>query len=118
MLALGAITSCTDLEVEETDSLITAAGFEGVEDPDSFIQGIYNSLNGQVGDQANLFALSEVTTDAALIPTRGSDWGDNGIWRQLHQHNWTTEHAFILNVWNQWNQTQGKFLSVIQKHLY
>ena len=58
MLALGVITSCTDLEVEETDSLITAAGFEGVEDPDSFIQGIYNSLNGQVGDQANLFALT------------------------------------------------------------
>lgn len=113
MLALGVITSCTDLEVEETDSLITAAGFEGVEDPDSFIQGIYNSLNGQVGDQANLFALSEVTTDAALIPTRGSDWGDNGIWRQLHQHNWTTEHAFILNVWNQWNQTHFAATQVI-----
>lgn len=113
MLALGVITSCTDLEVEETDSLITAAGFEGVEDPDSFIQNIYNSLNGQIGDQANLFALSEVTTDAALIPTRGSDWGDNGIWRQLHQHNWTTEHTFILNVWNQWNQTHFAATQVI-----
>jgi len=106
---LGAVVmtfavSCTDLEVEETDSVNTV-GFEGILDPPSFIDGLYGSLNGQVGDQANLFAISEVTTDEFLIPTRGSDWGDNGIWRQLHQHNWLTDHAFITNTWNQWNQT-------------
>ena len=97
--------SCTDLEVEETDS-INDPGFVGIADPATFIDGIYNGLNGRVGDQANLFAISEVTTDEFLIPTRGSDWGDNGIWRQLHQHNWQTDHAFITNTWNQWNQTQ------------
>jgi len=67
---------------------------------------MYNSLRGYIGDQANLFALSEVTTDALLIPTRGSDWGDNGIWRQLHQHSWTPDHAFITNVFNQFSELQ------------
>ena len=102
MLLLGATVSCTDLEVEETDS-VNAVAFEGVVDPEGFITGLYNNLNGFIGDQANLFALSEVTTDEFLIPTRGADWGDNGIWRQLHQQNWPTDHAFITNVFNQWN---------------
>ena len=98
------MVSCTDLEVEQDES-VDSPGFEGVSDPDSFISGIYGGLNGRIGDQANLFAISEVTTDEFLIPTRGSDWGDNGIWRQLHQHNWQNDHAFITNTWNQWNQT-------------
>lgn len=98
--------SCTDLEIEGTDSIIidaSEAGFQGVSDPDSFLDNVYNSLNGYIGDQANLYALSEVTTDEQLVPTRGSDWGDNGIWRQLHQHEWGADHQFIENVWNQWN---------------
>ncbi|MCM4156560.1 RagB/SusD family nutrient uptake outer membrane protein [Gramella sp. AN32] len=100
------LLSCTDLEIEGTDSIIidaTEAGFQGVSDPTSFVGNAYNSLNGYIGDQANLYALSEVTTDEALVPTRGSDWGDNGIWRQLHQHEWRPDHQYILNTWNQWN---------------
>lgn len=105
VLALSLAVSCTDLEVDETDS-VNSVGFEGILDPTSFIDGVYASLNGQIGDQANLFAINEVTTDEFLVPTRGSDWGDNGIWRQLHQHNWQNDHTFITNAWNQWNQTQ------------
>lgn len=100
--------SCTDLEVEETDSLL-ASNFEGIgtaEEAASSVTAMYNQLNGYIGDQANLFALSEVTSDAMLVPTRGSDWGDNGIWRQLHQHSWTADHSYITNVWNQWNELQ------------
>lgn len=105
-LSVSAIVSCTDLEIEPTDSLFPDAntvGFQGVSDPASFIDGLYGSLNGYLGDQANTYALSEVTTDAALIPTRGADWGDNGLWRQLHQHEWTPSHAFVETVWQQWN---------------
>lgn len=106
-MTLGVLFSCTNLEIEETDSIL-ATGFEGLtaEQSSSSVNNMYNSLNGYIGDQANLFALSEVTTDALLIPTRGSDWGDNGIWRQLHQHSWTPDHAFVTNVWNQWNELQ------------
>ncbi|WP_431162508.1 RagB/SusD family nutrient uptake outer membrane protein [Flagellimonas beolgyonensis] len=100
--------SCTNLEVEQTDSLL-AEGFAGIptaEEAASQVTAMYNNVNGYVGAQDNLYALSEVTTDALLVPTRGSDWGDNGIWRQMHQHSWTPEHSFILNVWNQWNELQ------------
>ncbi len=106
--ALALFFSCTDLEIEATDSLL-APNFEGIataEEAASQVSAMYNSINGYIGDQANLYALSEVTTDEMLVPTRGSDWGDNGIWRQLHQHSWTPDHSYITNVWNQWNELQ------------
>lgn len=100
--------SCTNLEIEATDSLL-APNFEGIataEEAASSVTAMYNSINGYIGDQANLYALSEVTTEEMLVPTRGSDWGDNGIWRQLHQHSWTPDHQYITTVWNQWNELQ------------
>ncbi len=108
--------SCTNLEIEQTDSLFedpNDASFQGVADPASFVDDIYNALRGQIGNQADFFALSEVTTDAALVPTRGSDWGDNGIWRQLHQHNWRASHQFIEATWNQWNNTHFRAAQVL-----
>jgi len=101
------IMSCTNLEVEETDSIFSTGdggGFSGVADVDAAISNLYNSLNGQMGDQGNYFALNEVTSDEQLVPTRGTDWGDNGVWRTLHAHTWSASHGNILNVWNQFNQ--------------
>ncbi len=99
------LTACTNLEIEETDSIISE-GFQGLADPSSTVDELYNRVGGQYGDQANFFALQEVTTDAALVPTRGTDWGDNGLWRVLHNHSWNGEHAFIGTVWNQFNANQ------------
>ncbi len=82
------VLSCTDLEIEGTDSIIsTDSGtqFSGVADVEGSLDNIYNGIN-RLGDQANYFALQEVATDEALVPTRGTDWGDNGIWRTLHNH--------------------------------
>jgi hypothetical protein len=106
--ALVLLFSCTDLEIEETDSLL-APNFEGIataEEAASSISAMYNSINGYINTQEGLYALNVVTTDEQLIPTRGSDWGDNGIWRQLHQHSWTPDHLFITNTWNDWNALQ------------
>ncbi|MCX2679900.1 RagB/SusD family nutrient uptake outer membrane protein [Galbibacter sp. EGI 63066] len=108
LLVCFSILSCTDLEIEETDSRLQE-GFNGIETAEeaaNSVGALYNSLNGYIGDQANLYALTEVTTDEQLVPTRGSDWGDNGIWRQMHQHSWTPDHNYITNVWNQWNELQ------------
>ena len=105
LLMVAGLVSCTDLEIAESDSIISE-GFQGLADPSSTVDQLYNRLNGQYGDQGNLFALSEVTTDAAIVPTRGTDWGDNGQWSSLHQHLWTPEHVFVINVWNDWNANQ------------
>lgn len=104
-LLLFGVSACTDLEIEETDSIISD-GFQGLEDASSTVDNLYNTITGQFGDQANRYALAEVTTDAFLIPTRGTDWGDNGRWRKLHQHEWGIEETDILTPFNQFNSNQ------------
>ncbi len=107
MMSALFMISCTNLEIKETDSIHSSGGeggFSGVEDVDAAISNLYNSFNGQFGDQGNYFALNEVTTDEQLVPTRGTDWGDNGVWRTLHAHTWSPSHAYVLTVWNQFNQ--------------
>ncbi|RUA28803.1 MAG: RagB/SusD family nutrient uptake outer membrane protein [Bacteroidetes bacterium] len=91
--------SCTDLEVEEIDSEVVDQDFSNV-NVESRLDGLYNSFGGFMIYQDNTYALMEVTADAQLIPTRGTDWGDGGVWRQLHQHTWTSRHPQILNSWN------------------
>jgi hypothetical protein len=103
--------SCTDLEVTETDSVITPADangstFVGVADVDGALNAGYGTINGLYTDQAGYYALQEVTADSYLIPTRGSDWGDNGLWRQLHQHEWNATQAFVGGVWGSVNGLQ------------
>jgi len=105
LTAVLALASCTNLEIEETDSIITE-GFQGLENPASALDQLYNNVYGQWGDQANRYALYEVTTDALLVPTRGADWGDNGRWRKLHQHEWGLEETDILTPFDQFNANQ------------
>ena len=104
-LTVAGLASCTDLEIEETDSFISA-GFQGLQDPAASLNALYGQTYGQLGDQANTFALREVTTDAQLIPTRGADWGDNGRWRKLHQHEWGLEETDIITPFQQWTSAQ------------
>lgn len=105
ILAVFGLYSCTDLEIEETDSFISE-GFQGLEDPQSALDQLYNQIDGEWGNQENSYALNIVTTDEQLIPTRGADWGDNGRWRKLHQHEWGLEEGDIIRPFDGWNANQ------------
>ena len=97
--------SCTDLEIEETDSIFaeSADGFNGVADVKASLENLYGATIGMQGGQDNFYALQEVSSDEYLVPTRGTDWGDNGIWRTLHNHTWDAGHGYVGTVWNQLN---------------
>ncbi len=121
LLILGALAfnvySCTDLEIEETDSLIVnqTGEFTGVADVDATLSGIYDALRGQIATQANLYALNEVSTDELLVPTRGTDWGDNGVWRLLHSHSWSPIHPYVRDTWNGLNSNIFRTTEVIDE---
>ena len=104
LLALGIINfSCTDLEVEEMESIVTeteAGEFSG--DATELLRSGYNQL-AAFTNQADMYSLYTHTSDELIPPTRGVDWGDNGVWRLLHSHNWDATHAYVLNSWNQMN---------------
>jgi hypothetical protein len=96
-------TACSDLEVTEKDSVVTEVGgeFQGVP-VISALTTAYADLRGQAAHE-NTYAIQEATTDELFIPTRGTDWGDNGVWRDLATHQWSPSHLFIRNAWNELN---------------
>lgn len=113
---LAFVVSSCSLDIDETDSLITEGAsdvFNGVASPGDAVTNLYNNISGQAGDQANLFALQEVTTDELMVLTRGTDWGDNGIWRTLHQHTMGPTHAYVNQVWNDKNSAVLRATEII-----
>lgn len=99
------MTAC-DLEIEETDAILLNEDlgiFAGVTDVPGQLNTIYNNISSQTENQENTYSLTEVSTDELLVPTRGTDWGDNGIWRTVHTHTWSATHNHIVNVWNEKN---------------
>jgi len=113
-LAMISVSCLT--EIVESDSIITDEElgiFDGVGVVQPSLDNLYNGIYGQLGDQANFFALNEVSTDETLVPTRGTDWGDNGIWRTLHAHTWSPTHSYILTTWNQLNQNVFRASEII-----
>lgn len=115
LITVFLMSSCS-LDITETDSLKTkgaSAVFNGVENPAGSLNSIYNNISGQTEDQSNLYSLTEVSTDELLVPTRGTDWGDNGIWRTVHVHTFGPTHAQVIGVWNDKNAAVLRCTEVI-----
>lgn len=106
--SLFAATACTDLQLEEKESIVLSStgGFKPG-DPTQLLISSYKDL-GAFTDQANIYALFDHTSDEMIPPTRGVDWGDNGVWRTLHQHTWDATHSGVVNAWNQLHQRSYK----------
>jgi hypothetical protein len=100
MASLVVALGCTKLEQKLNDSITTAPSGGGAADPALLLNSAYNSMNGLFHSQDRMFSLQETTSDEALVPTRGGDWDDNGVWRVLHAHTWTTIHDQFKSVFN------------------
>src|SRR2546421_939351 len=59
----------------------------------------YRDLN-VFQNQDGPFSLEENSSDEMLVPTRGSDWDDNGVWRVVHSHNWNADPSQVGNSFN------------------
>ncbi len=102
-LLLAFTFSCTDLEIEPTDSLITE-GFAGVANVESEVENLSNIIaRGNLASQDGLYALNEVSTDEYVVATRGTDWGDNGRWLAIHRHSWDADLQDIRFCWQELN---------------
>ena len=99
VFALIIAVGCTDLtdQIEDGITLQTATGTQG--NPTDLLASAYTNLFSYQ-DQARAWCMDEHTSDAVVGPTRGGDWDDNGIWRQLHTHTWGPDHGFVRDTWN------------------
>jgi hypothetical protein len=103
MLALLQLADGCKINEEFQGTLPAAQSGGGNANPASLLDGVYSSMRSPFQGATQVFALSEVTTDERLMPTRGGDWDDNGVWRQLHQHNWDANHIQVRDAFNNLN---------------
>lgn len=98
VLPLAVVLSACDSQLEqESFSNITPENFFTTEQEFlSAASGVYAQLRSYNQDLTNLQAH---TTDALMVPTRGTDWDDGGNWRALTRHEWTPSHPTPNAVW-------------------
>lgn len=105
---LTMLAGCTKLDgtLGNTLTLDQTNGSLGTSGPALVLQGAYADIGSPFTAQDQLFSLEENVTDESLVPTRGGDWDDNGVWRVLHNHTWNADHGQLLTVFNNLNKLQ------------
>jgi len=89
--------ACTDL-TEVPQSAITPENFYRNEgEVIAGLASVYAQLRTTDDDYYNA---SEISTDEMIVPTRGSDWYDNGQWLDLHRQTFTPNSTATLNIMN------------------
>jgi hypothetical protein len=99
IVVITMINGCTKLQEQILDET-SATGLSDKQLADGFLAPTYAKLE-DVFMHTNYFSLQEISTDEAILPYRGgTDWGDNGIYMQLHKHEQVSSDANVRNTWN------------------
>lgn len=54
---------------------------------------------GLQGCDRGIYDLNTFTTDEAILPTRGGDWYDGGLWQNIFLQNWGTNNDLTIGAW-------------------
>jgi len=90
--------SCTNLD-EELFGEVTPEDFFNTEEEYVAALGAAYTQFGGFGS-GDTYSLQETSTDEMVVPTRGQDWDDGGMWRRLHLHSWTYEDPEMNGGWD------------------
>ncbi len=66
---------------------------------------LYNYIGGHEDGQGlqgtcrGVYDLQTFGSDEAMLPTRGGDWFDGGIWQAMYRHSWAAGHDLPKNAW-------------------
>jgi hypothetical protein len=93
--------ACTDLTEVPNDALTPENAFRTEEEILAGVASVYAGFRGLTW---GWFNLSEISTDEMVVPTRGSDWYDNGRWLEIYRQTWTANSGSALDDMNgTWN---------------
>ena len=91
--------SCTDLEPEVFSDL-TPANFPQTEaDIISSYLNVYTNLYPLM-NHGGYMSIQEVSSDEIMIPQRGSDWFDGGIWLRTHRGTFDPQDPQFNGAWS------------------
>lgn len=106
-----ALAACDQQVEEETFGQITPENFFNNEQEFvSAAAAAYEPLRNMIFAP---FDMSEHSSDETMVPTRGPDWGDGGIWRDMTQHTWKASHPFPNGAWGLFNTGISRTNSVL-----
>ena len=66
---------------------------------------LYNYIGGSTDGQGlqgtcrGVYDLQTFGSDEAMLPTRGGDWYDGGLWQAMYKHSWSAGHDLPKNAW-------------------
>lgn len=89
------------------------------------VASLYNYIGsnqeseGLQGTCRGIYDYNTLTTDEAMIPIRGGDWYDGGLWENMYQHNWNANDINLYNVWKYLFKViviSNQSLSIIDSH--
>src|SRR5207237_5875458 len=86
--------TCTKLTEVPHDALTPTTAFHTDAEVLAGVAGVYAQLRAI--EWVGYIILQDLTTDVAIVPTRGSDWYDNGQWLDLHRQTWTSNSSGTL----------------------
>ncbi len=61
--------------------------------------GAHEEGEGLQGTCRGIYDYNTLTTDEAIIPIRGGNWYDGGLWKNMYNHTWTATDTDLYNVW-------------------
>lgn len=96
-LSVLIMSACTDLDID-VESELTPENFPTQPSHFEAAKGpIYSNLPSAYA--IDYWRLQSLSTDEVLIPARGGNWDDGGIYRELHKHTWTKDHSIVRGIW-------------------
>ena len=104
LLAALSMTSCLDEHPKDQldeDAIYGSASdiyINAVASLYNYIGGA-NESEGIQGTCRGIYDYNTLTTDEAMIPIRGGDWYDGGLWNALYQHRWTADDQSLYDTW-------------------
>ena len=81
--------------------------------------GAHEEGDGLQGTCRGIYDYNTLTTDEAIIPIRGGNWYDGGLWENMYNHTWTATDTELYNVWKYLYKVivlSTKSLETIEKH--
>jgi len=97
---LLAVFSCTKLDEKFKGDLTASQVSATAANTTALLANVYTATSTPFQDRSEIYALSEISTDELVAPTRASDWDDNGAWRQLHLQKWDGNHIYVRLCFN------------------
>jgi hypothetical protein len=93
--------ACTDLTEVPTSAIAPENFYKNEEEVIGGLASVYAQLRSTTDDYYNL---TEVSSDEYIVPTRGTDWYDNGRWLEVDRQQWgANSPAGLGDVNGAWN---------------